>query len=143
MLSRVQFAWVVAFHFLLPAFTVGLASFIAVLEGLHLATGREIYFRISTFWIKIFAVSFGMGVVSGIVMPFQFGTNWSRFSDASADVISPLLAYEGLLWQAASSPSTQAFLLVGTLFLLPIILLYTAWSYWVFRGKVRGDLGYH
>ena len=95
-LSRLQFAWVIAFHFLLPAFTVGLASFIAVLEGLHLATGREIYFRISTFWIKIFAVSFGMGVVSGIVMPFQIGTNWSRFSDAAADVISPLLAYEGL-----------------------------------------------
>ncbi len=95
-LSRIQFAWVVAFHFLLPAFTVGLASFIAVMEGLHFFTGREIYFRISTFWIKIFAVSFGMGVVSGIVMPFQFGTNWSRFSDAVADVISPLLAYEGL-----------------------------------------------
>src|SRR5271170_7656358 len=95
-LSRVQFAWVIAFHFLLPAFTVGLASFIAVLEGLNLATGREIYFRISVFWIKIFAVSFGMGVVSGIVMPFQIGTNWSRFSDAVADVVSPLLAYEGL-----------------------------------------------
>ncbi len=95
-LSRLQFAWVVAWHFLLPAFTVGLASFIAVLEGLHLATGREIYFRISTFWIKIFAVSFGMGVVSGIVMPFQFGTNWSRFSDDVANIVSPLLAYEGL-----------------------------------------------
>jgi cytochrome d ubiquinol oxidase subunit I len=66
------------------------------MEGLNLITGREVYFRISTFWIKIFAVSFGMGVVSGIVMPFQFGTNWSRFSDAAADVISPLLAYEGL-----------------------------------------------
>jgi cytochrome bd ubiquinol oxidase subunit I len=95
-LSRIQFAWVIAWHFLLPAFTVGLASFIAVMEGLNFATGREIYLRISTFWIKIFAVSFGMGVVSGIVMPFQFGTNWSRFSDAAADVISPLLAYEGL-----------------------------------------------
>jgi cytochrome d ubiquinol oxidase subunit I len=95
-LSRIQFAWVVAWHFLLPAFTVGLASFVAVMEGLNLVTGREIYFRISTFWIKIFAVSFGMGVVSGIVMPFQFGTNWSRFSDAAADIISPLLAYEGL-----------------------------------------------
>ena len=95
-LSRLQFAWVIAWHFLLPAFTVGLASFIAVLEGLHLATGREIYFRISTFWIRIFAVSFGMGVVSGIVMPFQLGTNWSRYSDATANVISPLLAYEGL-----------------------------------------------
>src|SRR5277367_6407361 len=95
-LSRIQFAWVIAWHFLLPAFTIGLAAFIAVLEGLHLITGREIYFRISTFWIKIFAVSFGMGVVSGIVMPFQFGTNWARFSDASANIISPMLAYEGL-----------------------------------------------
>ncbi len=95
-LSRLQFAWVVAWHFLLPAFTVGLASFIAVLEGLHLVTGREIYVRISTFWVKIFAVSFGMGVVSGIVMPFQFGTNWSRYSDDVSNVISPLLAYEGL-----------------------------------------------
>ena len=96
LLSRLQFAWVVGWHFLLPAFTVGLASFIAVLEGLHLGTGREIYFRISTFWIKIFAVSFGMGVVSGITMPFQFGTNWSRYSDDVSNVLSPLLAYEGL-----------------------------------------------
>jgi cytochrome d ubiquinol oxidase subunit I len=95
-LSRLQFVWVVAWHIMLPAFTVGLASYIAVLEGLHFATGREIYLRLSTFWIKIFAVSFGMGVVSGTVMPFQFGTNWSRFSDATANVISPLLAYEGL-----------------------------------------------
>ena len=97
LLSRLQFVWVVAWHILLPAFTVGLASFIAVLEGLHFVTGREIYFRLSAFWIKIFAVSFGMGVVSGIVMPFQFGTNWSRFSDATANVLSPLLAYEGLM----------------------------------------------
>lgn len=96
LLSRLQFVWVVSWHVLLPAFTIGLASYIAVLEGLHFATGREIYFRLSIFWIKIFAVSFGMGVVSGIVMPFQFGTNWSRFSDATANVISPLLGYEGL-----------------------------------------------
>ncbi len=95
-LSRIQFAWVIAWHFLLPAFTIGLAAFIAVLEGLNLFTGREIYLRISTFWIKIFAVSFGMGVVSGIVMPFQIGTNWSRYSDATANVVGPLLAYEGL-----------------------------------------------
>jgi len=81
----------------LPAFTLGLASYIAVIEGLHLATGRGVYLRISDFWIRIFAVSFGMGVVSGIVMPFQFGTNWSRFSDATADVLAPLLAYEGLM----------------------------------------------
>lgn len=95
-LSRLQFAWVIAFHILLPAFTVGLASFIAVLEGMSFFTKRSIYLRLSNFWIKIFAISFGMGVVSGIVMPFQFGTNWSRFSDATANVLSPLLAYEGL-----------------------------------------------
>jgi len=95
-LSRLQFAWVIALHILLPAFTVGLASFIAVLEGIHFFTKREIYFRISVFWTKIFAISFGMGVVSGIVMPFQFGTNWSRYADATANVLSPLFAYEGL-----------------------------------------------
>ena len=86
LLSRLQFAWVIAFHILLPAFTVGLASFIALLEGLCFATGRDIYVRVSAFWTRIFAISFGMGVVSGIVMPFQFGTNWSRFSDATANI---------------------------------------------------------
>src|SRR5919199_3478483 len=96
LLSRLQFAWVIAWHILLPAFTVGLASYIALLEALNFTTGREVYFRLSTFWTRIFAISFGMGVVSGIVMPFQFGTNWSRFSDATASVISPMLAYEGL-----------------------------------------------
>src|SRR5690349_21615162 len=96
LLSRIQFAWVIAWHILLPAFTVGLASYIAVLEGLHFASGREVYVRLSSFWTRIFAVSFAMGVVSGIVMPFQFGTNWSAFSDATANVISPLLAYEGM-----------------------------------------------
>src|SRR5579883_659371 len=96
LLSRLQWAWVIAWHILLPAFTVGLASYIAVLEGFYFVTRREIWFRMSSFWIKIFAVSFGMGVVSGIIMPFQFGTNWSRFSDATANVLSPLLAYEGL-----------------------------------------------
>jgi cytochrome bd ubiquinol oxidase subunit I len=95
-LSRLQFAWLIAWHILLPAFTVGLASYIAVLEGLYSATGRQVYFRSSMFWIKIFSVSFGMGVVSGIVMPFQLGTNWSRFSDATANVLSPLFAYEAL-----------------------------------------------
>jgi len=96
LLSRLQFAFVVAFHFLLPAFTIGLASYIAVLEGLHFVTRKPVFLRISNFWIKIFAVSFGMGVVSGIVMPFQFGTNWSRYSDMVADVLAPLMAYEGL-----------------------------------------------
>jgi len=96
-LSRLQWSWVIAWHILLPAFTVGLASYIAVLEGLYFFTGREIWFRISGFWTKIFAVSFGMGVVSGIIMPFQFGTNWSRFTDATANVLSPMMAYEGLM----------------------------------------------
>ncbi len=95
-LSRLQFGWVIGWHIMLPAFTVGLASYIALLEILHLATGREIYFRISAFWTKIFAVAFGMGVVSGVVMPFQFGTNWSRYSYATANVLSPLFAYEAL-----------------------------------------------
>ncbi|MGM9452268.1 cytochrome ubiquinol oxidase subunit I [Legionella bozemanae] len=95
-LSRLQFAWVIGLHILLPAFTVGLASYIALLEGVHFMTKREIYFRISTFWTKIFAISFGMGIVSGIVMPFQFGTNWSRYADSTANVLSPLFAYEGL-----------------------------------------------
>ena len=96
-LSRLQFAWVIAWHILLPAFTVGLASYIAVLEGIYFVTGRDVYFRSSMFWIKIFSVSFGMGVVSGIVMPFQFGTNWSRFSDVTANVLSPLFAYEAIM----------------------------------------------
>jgi len=95
-LSRVQFAWVIAWHILMPAFTVGAASFIAVLEGLSLATGREVYTRISTYWIKIFAIAFGMGVVTGVVMAFQLGTNWSRYSDATSNILSPLFAYEGL-----------------------------------------------
>jgi cytochrome d ubiquinol oxidase subunit I len=95
-LSRLQFAWVIAWHILLPAFTVGLASYIAFIEGMYFFTRRETYFRISRFWTKIFSISFGMGVVSGIIMPFQFGTNWSRYSDATANVLSPLFAYEGL-----------------------------------------------
>ena len=96
-LSRLQWAWVIGWHILLPAFTVGLASYIAVLEGLYFTTKREEWFRISRFWTRIFSISFAMGVVSGIIMPFQFGTNWSRFSDAAANIISPMLAYEDLM----------------------------------------------
>jgi cytochrome bd ubiquinol oxidase subunit I len=97
LLSRIQFAFLIAFHFLLPAFTIGLASYIAVLEGLFLWTKRPVYLRLSAFWIRIFAVSFGMGVVSGIVMPFQFGTNWSRYSELTAAVVGPLMGYEALM----------------------------------------------
>ena len=96
LLSRLQFAWVIGWHILLPAFTVGAGSYIALLEGLHLATGRKVYLQVSNFWIRIFAVAFGIGVVTGIVMPFQFGTNWSGLSDSAGNIIGPLLAYEGL-----------------------------------------------
>ncbi|HXS26260.1 MAG TPA: cytochrome ubiquinol oxidase subunit I [Steroidobacteraceae bacterium] len=96
-LSRLQFAWVIAWHILLPAFTVGLASYIAVLEILCITRRREVYLALSNFWTKLLAVSFGMGVVSGIIMPFQFGTNWSRFSYATANIISPLMSYEVLM----------------------------------------------
>jgi len=95
-LSRIQFGWVIGWHILLPAFTIGLAWFIAFLEGAHALTKQPVFTSLSQFWLRIFAISFGMGVVSGIVMPFQFGTNWSRFSDSAGNVISPLLAYEGL-----------------------------------------------
>src|SRR6202050_5588749 len=95
-LSRIQFAWVIGWHILLPAFTVGLASFIAFLEGAYALTRLPVFLALSKFWLRIFAVSFGMGVVTGIVMTFQFGTNWSRFADAAGNIISPLLAYEGL-----------------------------------------------
>lgn len=92
--SRVQFAFVVTFHILFPAFTIGLAAYLAVLEGLWLRTKQSVYLDLYRLWVRIFAVSFGMGVVSGIVMSFQFGTNWSRFSEATMPVLGPLLGYE-------------------------------------------------
>src|SRR5262249_57471969 len=79
-----------------PTFTVGTASFIAVAEGLNLANCREIYARISVFWTKIFGIAFGMGVVTGVIMAFQLGTNWSRYSNATSNVLAPLFAYEAL-----------------------------------------------
>ncbi len=78
-LARIQFAFTVSFHFLFPAFSIGLASFLAVLEGLWLKTGKGVYENLYRYWLKIFAVVFAMGVVSGIVMSYQFGTNWSVF----------------------------------------------------------------
>jgi cytochrome d ubiquinol oxidase subunit I len=96
LLARVQFAFTVSFHFLFPAFSIGLASFLMVLEGLWLRTGRGVYANLYRYWLKIFAIVFGMGVVSGIVMSYQFGTNWSVFSDKAGPVIGPLMAYEVL-----------------------------------------------
>ena len=94
LLSRLQFAFVVSFHAIFPVFTIGLASYIAVLEGLAYKTENPIWTRLSTFWTRVFAVVFGMGVVSGIVMAFQFGTNWSNFSYISANFLGPILSYE-------------------------------------------------
>lgn len=93
-LSRIQFAFVISFHILFPAFTIGLASWLAMVEGLFLLTQRDVYKRLYDFWLKIFAVSFGMGVVSGIVMSFQFGTNWSELSRIAGNILGPLMSYE-------------------------------------------------
>lgn len=93
-LSRIQFAFVVTFHIIFPSFTIGLAAWLAVLEWRHQATGNPVYRSLFDFWVKIFAVSFGMGVVSGIVMAFQFGTNWSVLSEKTGPIQGPLLGYE-------------------------------------------------
>ncbi|WP_120716576.1 cytochrome ubiquinol oxidase subunit I [Tsuneonella amylolytica] len=95
-LARIQFAFTVSFHFIFPAFSIGLASFLAVLEGLWLKTGKTRYLDLYRYWLKIFAVAFAMGVVSGIVMSYQFGTNWAVFSDKTGPVLGPLMAYEVL-----------------------------------------------
>jgi cytochrome d ubiquinol oxidase subunit I len=94
LLSRIQFAFVVSFHAIFPVFTIGLAAFIAFLEALLYRTGNPIYEELSRFWTRVFAVVFGMGVVSGIVMAFQFGTNWSVFSYTAANFLGPVLSYE-------------------------------------------------
>lgn len=95
-LSRLQFAFTIAFHIIFPSFTIGLASYLAVLEGLWLTTKNETFKSLYLFWVKIFAISFGMGVVSGVVMSYQLGTNWSVFSAVAGPVIGPLFAFEVL-----------------------------------------------
>lgn len=95
-LARIQFAFTISFHIIFPAFTIGLASYLAVLEGLWLYTKRDVYLRVFKFWLPIFAVAFAMGVVSGIVMSYQFGTNWGPFAERTAPILGPLLAYEVL-----------------------------------------------
>jgi cytochrome d ubiquinol oxidase subunit I len=94
LLSRIQFAFTITFHIIFPSFTIGLAAWLTVLESLSLGTGRPVYRVIFDFWLKIFGVAFGLGVVSGIVMAFQFGTNWSVLSKMSGPVQGPLLMYE-------------------------------------------------
>jgi cytochrome bd ubiquinol oxidase subunit I len=96
LLARVRFAFTVSFHFLFPSFSIGLASYLAVLEGLWLWTKKHVYLDLFRYWMRIFAVAFAMGVVSGIVMSYQFGTNWAVFSDKAGPIIRPLMAYEVL-----------------------------------------------
>lgn len=105
-LSRIQFAFTITFHVIFPSFTIGLAAWLTTLEGLSMATGRPVYRRLFDFWLKIFVVAFVMGVVSGIVMAFQFGTNWSELAARTGPIQGPLLAYE----------SFTAFLLEATFF---------------------------
>ena len=96
LLARIQFAFTISFHIIFPAFTIGLASFLAVVEWRYLVTNNQYLKEIYQFWIKIFAIAFGMGVVSGVVMSYQFGTNWSSFSDKISNVLGPLLGFEVL-----------------------------------------------
>ena len=96
LLARIQFAFTVSFHIIFPAFTIGLASWLAVVEWKYLRTNNPVYRSIYKQWVKIFAVAFGLGVVSGVVLSYQFGTNWSVFSDNTSSVIGPLIGYEVL-----------------------------------------------
>ena len=96
LLSRIQFGFTVAFHILFPAFTIGLASWLAVVEWRWQMTGNKVYEEIYRMWVKIFAVTFGLGVVSGVVLAYQFGTNWSVFADKVGNMIGPMLAFEVL-----------------------------------------------
>ena len=93
-LSRLQFGFVISFHIIFPSFTIGLAAWLATIEGIRLATGDPVYRRVFDFWLKVFAVSFGMGVVTGVVMAFQFGTNWGVLSERMGAIQGPLLGYE-------------------------------------------------
>jgi len=122
-LSRIQFAFTIIFHIIFPSFTIGLAARLTVLEALGLATGRPVYRGIFEFWLKIFGVAFGLGVVSGIVMGFQFGTNWSVLSKMSG----PILQF--MFW--------------GGTVVFPLMLLYTVISYSIFTGKVAPTAGHH
>ncbi|MHC2518974.1 cytochrome ubiquinol oxidase subunit I [Bradyrhizobium diazoefficiens] len=94
LLSRIQFAFTISFHIIFPAFTIGLAAWLTLLEALHLRTGRPVYQTLFEFWLRIFGIAFGLGVVSGVVMGFEFGTNWSELSKMSGPIQGPLLSYE-------------------------------------------------
>src|ERR1700737_3959471 len=97
LLARLQFAFTISFHIIFPTFTIGLSAYIATLEVMWLWSAREHYHRLPVFWTKMFAVSFAMGVVSGLVLSYEFGTNWSRFSAIAGNIVGPLMGYEVLV----------------------------------------------
>ncbi|WP_313388662.1 cytochrome ubiquinol oxidase subunit I, partial [Rhodospirillum rubrum] len=96
LLARIQFAFTVSFHIIFPAFTIGLASYLAVLEATWLITKRRVFLDLYKHWVRVFALTFGMGVVSGLVMSYQFGTNWGPFAKATGSILGPLMGYEVL-----------------------------------------------
>lgn len=113
-LARLQFAFTVSFHILFPAITIGLASYLVVLEGMWLRTKDDVWRSLYNFWLGIFAVNFGMGVVSGLVMAYQFGTNWSGFSQFAGSITGPLLLYEVLTAFSSKRASWASCFLAGT-----------------------------
>src|SRR6266702_2988744 len=94
LLSRLQFAWTIGYHILWPAYTIGISGFIVIVELLWLTTGRDVYRSLARFWIHLFALGFAMGVVTGIVLSYEIGTNWSVFAERTSNVIAPFFSYE-------------------------------------------------
>jgi cytochrome d ubiquinol oxidase subunit I len=94
LLSRIQFAFVISFHIIFPAFTIGLAAWLATIETAHFITGKPVYRRVFEFWLRVLSIAFGTGVVTGIVMAFQFGTNWAGLAERAGSIQGPLLGYE-------------------------------------------------
>ncbi|MGA7809942.1 cytochrome ubiquinol oxidase subunit I, partial [Bradyrhizobium sp.] len=124
LLSRLQFAFTISFHIVFPSFTIGLGAWLVVLEVVHILSGRPVYRRLFEFWLKIFGIAFGLGVVSGIVMAFEFGTNWSRLSAAAGPIQGPLLVYESFTAFALEA-SFFGVLIVGRSRVAPVVYLFS------------------
>ncbi|MDR9397798.1 MAG: cytochrome ubiquinol oxidase subunit I [Salibacter sp.] len=102
-LARIQFAFTVAFHYIYPPLSIGLGLLLVIFEGMFIKTGKEVYEKLTRFWIKVFALTFGIGVATGIVMEFEFGTNWATYSKYVGDVFGSALAAEGIFAFALES----------------------------------------
>ena len=139
LLSRIQFAFTISFHIIFPAFTIGLAAWLTVLEAMHLRTGREVYQVLFEFWLKIFGIAFGLGVVSGVVMGFQFGTNWSELSKMSGPIQGPLLSYETFTAFMLEA-SFFGILVFGRHRVRPWFYLFSSWRWWRWRTTLSAFL---